>query len=229
MAAFRVIGQRLPRFEDRRFLTGQGRYLDDLQMPRALTAHFLRSPHAHARILSIDTGPALALAGVRAVYTGVEINEFVQPLRMAPAIDGVKPTTIAAMPTDKVRFQGDPVACILAEDRYIAEDAAELITVEYEPLEAVASFETALAQGAARVDDTLDSNLVSHQSFATAGIARAFAQADRIVERRFHQARLTHAPVETRGCIAIWDAGREHLTMHVGTQVPASSPAASVP
>jgi carbon-monoxide dehydrogenase large subunit len=121
---------------------------------------------------------------------------------------------------DKVRFQGDPVACILAEDRYIAEDAAELITVEYEPLEAVASFETALAQGAARVDDTLDSNLVSHQSFATAGIARAFAQADRIVERRFHQARLTHAPVETRGCIAIWDAGREHLTMHVGTQVP---------
>jgi carbon-monoxide dehydrogenase large subunit len=220
VTSFSAIGKRLPRFEDRRFLTGQGRYVDDIAVPRCLHAHFLRSPHAHARIISIDTTAARGLRGVHGVYTGADLASMALPLRMAPAIEGVKPTEIAPLPLDKVRFQGDPVACILADDRYIAEDAAELVTVEYEPLPAVASYEAATAPGAPLVDETLDSNLVAHQSFQTAGCARAFAGAARVVTRRFSQNRVTHAPMETRGCIAMWDEGRSHLTMHIGNQVP---------
>lgn len=220
MTSFSAIGQRLPRFEDDRLLRGQGRYLDDIVVPRALHAHFLRSPHAHARIVSIDATAALALKGVRGVFTGADLATMTRPLRMAPAIEGVQPTEIATLPIDKVRFQGDLVACIVADDRYIAEDAAELITVDYAPLPPVSSFAAALEPGAALVDDTLDSNLVARQSFSTPNLAKRFAEAHRVIPAEFHQSRLTHVPMETRGCIAIWDAGRKHLTFHVGNQVP---------
>lgn len=220
MSGFSIIGKRLPRFEDRRFLTGQGRYLDDIVAPRCLHAHFLRSPHAHARIRRIETGAAAGHAGVRGVFVGADLAAMARPLRMAPAIKGVRPTEIAPLPVDKARFQGDPVAVILAVDRYVAEDAAELIEVDYEPLPAVTSFAAATAPGAPKVDDSLDDNLVALESFATPGCARAFAEATRVVTRRFSQNRVTHAPIETRGCLAIWDAGRAHLTFHVGTQVP---------
>lgn len=220
MSGFSSIGKRLLRFEDRRFLTGQGAYLDDIVAPRCLHAHFLRSPHAHARIRAIDAREAARLPGVRGVYLGADLAAMAKPLRMAPPIEGLKPTEIAPLPVDKVRFQGDPVAVILADDRYIAEDAAELIAVDYEPLPAVTSFAEALSPGAPKVDDTLDDNLVAHQSFTTPGCARVFAEARRIVTRRFVQNRVTHAPIETRGCLAIWDEGRQYLTFHVGNQAP---------
>jgi aerobic carbon-monoxide dehydrogenase large subunit len=216
--SFSSIGKRLPRTEDHRLLTGKGRYLDDIEIPGAYHACFVRSPYAHAKIVSIDSGEAEALPGVIGVFTGEDIAQWTTKLRMAPPIDGVKPTEITTLPIDKVRFNGDPVACIVAIDRYIAEDAMELVDVEYEPLNAVVDMFKAQEAGTALVDETLDSNLVSHQSFATPEAESLLAGADRIVEATFSEHRQTHMPIETRGIIAEWDAGREHLNVHVGNQ-----------
>jgi carbon-monoxide dehydrogenase large subunit len=215
-----AIGKPLLRREDYRFLTGQGRYLDDIAFPGALHAHFLRSPHPHARIRAIDLSAAKAAPGVVAVVTGRELAEWTTPSRMAPPIEGLHPVEFTTLPIDKVRFIGDPVACIVATDRYRAEDAAELVAVDYEELPPVTNFEQALAPGAPLVDEALESNLVSHQSFSAGDPARRFAEADVIVEASFHQHRQTHAPIETRGCCAVWDEGRRHLTMHIPNQVP---------
>jgi carbon-monoxide dehydrogenase large subunit len=214
------IGRPLLRREDRRFLTGTARYIDDLVVAGALHARFVRSPHAHARIRNIDAAAAQALAGVVMVATGQDLAQWTKPLRMAPSIEGLHPVTIDTLPIDKVRFHGDPVACVVAIDRATAEDAAEQILVEYDPLPPITGMDAALAPDAPLVDDALPTNLVSHQSFTAGDPEARFAAAHRVVEARFVQHRQTHVPMEPRGCCAVWDAGREHLTMHVGTQVP---------
>jgi aerobic carbon-monoxide dehydrogenase large subunit len=217
---FRHIGQELPRKEDRRFLTGAGRYVDDIEVPGALHACFVRSPHAHARVLSIDAEAARAMPGVVAVFTGRDIARWTTRHRMAPPIEGLHPVEMDSLPIDRVRFHGDPVACVVASDRYLAEDAAEQVFVDYEALDAVTDMHRALEPGAPRVDETLASNLVSHQHASFGDVDARMREAHRIVESRFSQHRQTHVPIETRGCIAVWDEGREHLTFHVGSQVP---------
>ena len=219
-SGFRVIGRPLPRAEDRRLLLGAARFLDDIEIPGALHACFLRSPHAHALIRAIDTRAAETADGVTAVVTGRELAEWTIALRLAPPIEGLQPTEMTTLPVDKVRFQGDPVACVVAQDRYLAEDAEELIEVDYDVLDPVIDMFAALADGAPLVDGALASNLVSHQTFSAGDPARRAAQADRIVECTFSQHRQTHAPIETRGCAAVWDEGRLHLTMHIGAQAP---------
>lgn len=220
MTETRIIGKALLRREDYRFVTGQGRYLDDVVVPGALHAHFVRSPHAHARIRSIDIEAARQAEGVVAIVSGRELAEWTTPLRMAPPIEGLRPVEFSTLPIDKVRFIGDPVVCIVARDRYLAEDAAELVNIDYDALDAVADLEHALAASAPLVDDALPDNLVSHQSFSAGDPGRSFAEAEIVVEAAFHQQRQTHAPIETRGCCAVWDPGRRHLTMHIGNQVP---------
>lgn len=214
------IGAKILRREDRRFLTGQARYLDDIAFPGALHARFVRSPHAHARICSIDAASAREMPGVVAIITGAELARWTKPLRMAPAIEGLQPVTIETMPTEIVQFDGDLAACVVATERVLAEDAAERVAVEYECLEAVTSADAALRNGAPLVDTNLPSNLVSHQSFAAGDPTRWFAEAHRVVAAEFHQHRQTHAPIETRSCCAVWDVGRQHLTMHGGNQAP---------
>ena len=220
MSETRIIGKALLRREDYRFVTGQGRYLDDVVVPGALHAHFVRSPHAHARIRSIDIEAARRAEGVIAIVGGRELAQWTTSSRMAPPIDGLRPVEFSTLPIDKVRFIGDPVLCIVARDRYLAEDAAELVNIDYDELDAVADLDHALAAGAPLVDDALPDNLVSHQSFSAGDPGRSFAEAEIVVEAAFHQQRQTHAPIETRGCCAVWDAGRRHLTMHIGNQVP---------
>ena len=114
------VGQPLLRREDYRFLTGQGRYLDDIVIPGALHAHFVRSPHAHARIRAIDVEAARKAPGVVRVVTGRDVAEWTTALRMAPPIEGLHPVEMTTLPIDKVRFIGDPVVCIVARDRYLA-------------------------------------------------------------------------------------------------------------
>ena len=217
---FRYVGKALPRKEDYRFLTGTARYVDDLEIPGALVACFVRSPHAHARIVSIDTEVARRCTGVVAVVTGHELAQWTTKLRIAPPIEGLQPVEMTTLPTDKVRFQGDPVACVVARDRYLAEDAAERVSVEYEPLAAVTDMWQALAADAPRVDESLPSNLVSHQAFRRGDPEARARDAFKIVEATFAQARQTHLPIETRGCAAVWDEGRQHLTLHIGSQAP---------
>lgn len=217
---FRYLNRPTRRTEDRRLLTGHGRYIDDIAIPGALHACFVRSPHAHARIVSIDERAARALPGVVAVVTGRELAQWTKPLRVAPPIEGLLPVEVETLPTAVVRFQGDPVACIVACDRYVAEDAAELVQVEYDALPAVTDMWRALEPDAPQVDPMVSGNLVSHQTFTAGDPAAAEACAYRVVEASFGQQRQTHVPIETRGCAAVWDIGREHLTFHVGTQVP---------
>lgn len=217
---FRQIGRPLLRKEDYRLLTGQARYVDDIAVPGALHAHFARSPHAHARIRAIAAGRARAMPGVVAVTTGRDLLQWTTTMRMTPPIAGLQPTEITTLPVDKVRFQGDPVVCVVATDRYLAEDAAEAIEIDYDVLPHVLNFADAVRETAALVDDSLSSNLVSQQSFQKGDVKARMQVAHVIVETAFSQHRQTHVPIETRGCLAIWDRGREHLTFHVGTQVP---------
>lgn len=215
-----VLGKSVPRKEDYRLLTGTAQFLDDMEIPRALHACFVRSPHAHARIVSIHTEQALAVPGVVAVVTGKDLAQWTTTLRMAPPIEGLYPMEMTALPIDKVRFDGDPVACVVASDRYVAEDAAELVEVEYDVLPAVTHMFQVLEGETPPVDDALPTNLVSHQTFEHGDVKGKFAQADRIVEASFSQHRQTHVPMETRGCAAVWDEGRQYLTFYIGTQVP---------
>ncbi len=217
---FTHIGKPLLRKEDRRLLTGHGRFLDDVVLPGALHVCFVRAPHAHARIAAIDTSAAVDMSGVVGVFTGRDLAEWTTKLRLAPPIEGLQPVEMTTLPVDRVRFYGDPVACVVAEDRYAAEDAAEVVSVEYVALDCVTDTDAALADGAPLVDETLPSNLVSQQSFSSGNPAARRADAHAVVEARFNLHRHTHVPLETRGCAADWDAGRAHLTMHIGTQTP---------
>ncbi|MEZ5659227.1 MAG: xanthine dehydrogenase family protein molybdopterin-binding subunit [Burkholderiaceae bacterium] len=217
---FRHIGAHLARREDYRFLTGTGRYVDDIEIPGCLHAHFVRSPHASARIVTISDEAARAMPGVIGIFTGRDLAAWTTPLRMAPAIEGLQAVEMSTLPIDHVRFQGDPVAVVVATSRYLAEDAAELLEVDYQEQACVVDMHQALHADAPCVDPSLTSNLLSHQRASFGDVAGAKAGAHRVIERRFSQHRQTHAPIETRGCIAQWDAGREHLTFHVGTQVP---------
>ena len=217
---FHYIGQHLPRKEDYRLLTGHGRYVDDVEIPGALHACFVRSPHASARILNIDALAAREMPGVVAVICGEDLAKWTTRHRMAPPIDGLQPMEMDTLPINEVRFQGDPVACVIASDRYLAEDAVEQVQVHYEVLPAVTSMWQALESSAPLVDLSLTSNLVSHQQAVYGDPDSRRREAYRVVERTFSMHRQTHLPIETRGCIAVWDEGRQHLTFHVGTQVP---------
>ncbi len=217
---FLSIGKSLPRKEDRRLLTGQGRYLDDIQVAGELHACFVRSPYQHALILAIDTEAAEAAPEVVAVVTGKDLAEWTTTHRMAPPIDGLLPIEMTALPADKVRFHGDPVACIVATDRYLAEDASELVEVDYEPLDPVCDMFKAMEDGAPLIEKDMGTNLISHQTFETGNILHVMESAGRVVESTFSTPRQTPLPIETRGCIAEWDEGTQHLTVHVGNQAP---------
>src|SRR6185503_17257183 len=214
------IGDPILRREDERFLTGRGRYIADIIAPHALNAVFVRSPHAHAVIKRIDAGAALQIPGVVAVWTGADLAKAATTLRVAPPIEGLKPVDLPPFPVDKVRFVGDLVACVVAETRAGATDGAEAVVVDYAPLPAVPDIATARHSSSTPVDPEYQSNLISHQSFSVGDVEGAFAKAARVVEARFVQHRQTHAPIEPRGCIADWDAGRRHLTFRSGNQAP---------
>ncbi|KAA1014356.1 xanthine dehydrogenase family protein molybdopterin-binding subunit [Paraburkholderia panacisoli] len=217
---FRYLNKAVPRTEDYRLLTGYGRYLDDIEIAGALHVCFVRSPHAHARIVSVDTAAAAGMPGVVTVVTGRELAQWTTPMRVAAPVEGLLPVEFATMPTDIVRFQGDLVACVVATDRYLAEDAAEQVMVEFEPLPVVTDMWQALEADAAQVDPGVPGNLVSYQTYSNGDPQGVAQRAYRVVETTFQQQRQTHVPIETRGCAAVWDAGRDHLTFHIGTQVP---------
>ena len=220
MSGHRILGTSPTRLEDERLLRGLGRFVDDIEVPRALHLVFLRSPHAHADIVALSTEAARAMPGVVATWTGPDFAARATTLRMAPPIEGLHPVDVPPFPVDRVRFAGDPVVAIVAETREAALDAAEAIEVEYRPLAACASIEAARAPGAMRVDPALASNRVARQEFAAGDVDAAFAAAHRVVEARFSQHRQTHMPLEPRGCIATWDRGRRHLTIQAGAQAP---------
>ena len=214
------VGAALSPRETRRLCLGRGGYIGDLSVPGLLHAAFVRSPHAHARLAGLDVGAARRAPGIAAVLTGADLAHITSPLRIAPPIDGLLPMEMPALPTDKVRFVGDPVACVVGDDRYRVEDACALLGVEYELLAPVIDPERAADSGLPRVDDTIPANRPYRGVFAHGDVEAALGRADRVVEVRFHQGRQTHAPLEPRGCLARWEPGDETLTFWHSTQIP---------
>lgn len=212
----KFIGQSTLRKEDRRFVRGKGCYTDDMVFPGMLHAAFVRSPYAHARIKSINAEAALNLPGVVAVITGRELAEFTSPFVCRQ--EGAAPMEMDALPIDKARFAGDPVACVVAVDRYVAEDGVDLVEVDWEELPPVLDMFHAADADQPLVDENIPSNLHTHETRRYGNVEAAFAKADRIVTAKFRTQRLTHVPLETRSVVAVWDDGREELTYYGAAQ-----------
>jgi aerobic carbon-monoxide dehydrogenase large subunit len=210
---------RMLRKEDARFLRGQGRYLDDIQMPGMLYGAILRSPYAHARIVSIDTSAAEAHPKVQAVITGAVLDTL--GLAWMPTLSG---DTQAVLATDKVRFQGQEVAFVVAEDRYSARDALELIDVQYEPLEPVMDARRSLDEGAPIIRDDkegkADNHIFDWESGDKAHCDEVFANADVVVAQDMIYPRSHPAPLETCGSLAHMDKVTGKLTAYITSQAP---------
>jgi carbon-monoxide dehydrogenase large subunit len=222
----RVFGQSLKRNEDPRLLTGLAKFIDDVEVPGMLHAAFLRSDYAHARIKSIDTSIAKARPGVVAVYTAADFGDFWRPgpLQVPPpsAIPSAvfNARTLVPIAKDKVRFSGEPLALVIAEDRYIAEDALADIVVDLDPLPAVTDLEKALEPASTLVHDDLGTNLAANVKQQKGNYAEAAAKAFKVVKRRLHIDRGAGAAMENRGFVVDWDDKAQSMTIWASTQAP---------
>jgi carbon-monoxide dehydrogenase large subunit len=218
MAAGRFVGARVRRVEDPRLLTGAGCYVDDVNVPGVLHAAFARSPHAHAAIRDIDVRDARRAPGVIAVYTGADIARLTNPFVGLLPIPGLYDPVHYALATDRVRLVGDPVAMVVATSRPLAEDAAELVHVDYELLEPIATIDQALDRNRRPIWPGARGNVVFRALDEYGDVEDAFQHADRIVSERFVQHRHANQPMETRGCVAEVDPVAHTLTYHAATQ-----------
>ncbi|MCL6453386.1 MAG: molybdopterin-dependent oxidoreductase [Alicyclobacillus sp.] len=216
-----VFGSQVKRREDPRFITGRGRYTDDVQLPGMLYAAILRSPHAHARIASIDTSKAAQLPGVVRVYTGADLQDRMGtiPTAWLPPESDIKTVAHPALAVDTVRYVGDGVAMVVATDRYTARDALDQIHVRYEVLQAVAEQELAMAPGAPQLHADAPNNIAFHWKVGNA-TDEVFAQAEVVVRHRIRQQRLVPNPMEPRASAAQYDPSTGELTVWVTSQNP---------
>lgn len=211
-------GSRLPRTEDARLLAGAGSYLADLTVPGMAHACFVRSPYAHASIVSLDAGAARDLPGVRAVLSAADLPH--RPLVDSVAVPGLLKTPQPALASEKVRFVGETVAIVLADSRAIAEDAAELVRVEYDPLPVATDPEAVRDGRTAAIFDHVPGDVVYEGRREHGDVAAAFARAAHVVGGRFTTGRFVAAPMEGRGCLAEYDRATDRLTVHCSTQSP---------
>jgi aerobic carbon-monoxide dehydrogenase large subunit len=214
----RYAGTRVQRVEDGRLLTGHGTFVDDISRPGMLHACFVRSPFARARINSINASSALALPGVRAVFTAADLNACVQEAWHAVAGKDVPDTPRPPLAEGEAKFVGDPVALIVAESRYIAEDALELIDVDYEPLRPVTDFTQAQTSDVL-VHDAYPNNVAGGMGGAPPD-EELFANAPYVVRENIYQQIYAPVPIETRGLVVEWTAATGELTMWASSQSP---------
>jgi carbon-monoxide dehydrogenase large subunit len=208
------------RVEDDRLLRGSGRFVADLRLPGALQVAFVRSPHARARILGVDPAAARAAPGVVRVVSGADLGAANRPLPMMVPSPAAHPVTQRPIATDRVSYQGEIVAAVVAEDRYAAEDACDLVRVAYEPLPAVIDASAALAAEAPVLHPGCASNLIGSWRTTVGDPARAFADAEVIVSLSLDIGRSSAQPLETRGVLASYDDDQDLLTVYSSTQVP---------
>jgi carbon-monoxide dehydrogenase large subunit len=219
VARDRVLGTSVKRRQDVRLVQGLGSYTADVIRPRTLHMAILRSREAHARLIRIDARRALALAGVVAVITGRDLGDL-RPLPVLREGPNLKCREHAVLATDKVRYVGEAIAAVLAEDRYVAEDALDLIDVEYEVLPAVVDLEHAIRPGAPLIHETWGDNVANALVHTPPEAGEAFAAADVVVTRRFRVGRLTALPLEGRAVMAEYDRHTERLTLWDTQQAP---------
>ncbi|MGZ8649142.1 MAG: molybdopterin cofactor-binding domain-containing protein, partial [Solirubrobacteraceae bacterium] len=215
-----TFGERVERREDRRLLTGNGRYTDDFA-PHAAHAAFLRSEYAHARVVDIDVAGALDVDGVHAVYTFDDLEgRFAEPLPLIipheAIVDG---RTQYALARDEVRYVGETIAMVVARDRYVAEDAAEAIRVEYEPLPVAADLERAAGPDTPLVHGDRPDNVIGQVSEEHGDVDAALAAADHVFSWRFEIERSASMPLEGRAIVAGFDE-EGALLMSDSTQAP---------
>jgi aerobic carbon-monoxide dehydrogenase large subunit len=216
-----LVGQRVKRLEDPHLLTGRGMFVDDRKLPGTLHLIFVRSTAGHAYIRKIDTSRASRHPGVKLVLTGAEVNRRIGPLPVLWQHPGLRNTEYQCMASEKARYAGQAIALIVADDRYIAQDALALVAVEYERLPVVLKAADALLPGAPLLFEEWGTNeTFPALTIAGGDVDAAFAEADRIITARLYSHRYSGIPLETRGCLATYDDADDLLTIYTSTQAP---------
>jgi aerobic carbon-monoxide dehydrogenase large subunit len=213
-----LVGSRIKRREDPRLIMGRGTYVDDIQLPRMTYAAILRSPYAHARIRSINVDKAKALPGVVAVITGADLQGKNVPCGWT--LPDIKVAPHPAIAVGKVRYTGDAVAVVVAEERDIAKDALDLIEVDFEPLPVVVDAEKAIQPGAPQLHDEVPNNTTFVWKVGGGDIDKAFREADVVVKERIVNQRLIPNAIEPRGMVAQYTPGSGDLILWTATQIP---------
>src|SRR6516165_332323 len=223
------VGRSISRREDQRLLTGRGQFIADLKLPQMLNAVFVRSPLAHARIKSIDLSRAVASPGIIYALSGPELARQLPPVPDTQLALPSKWTTLVQhkfinpqqplLAYDKVRHVGEAVAVILAETQYAAEDAAELVRLDLEPLPPVLDPETALRVDATLIHDRFGTNLIGGFTVGKGEVDSAMARSPRRLQRRFYHHRYAAMPMECRGVVGLYDPRTDTVTIWSGTQV----------
>jgi carbon-monoxide dehydrogenase large subunit len=216
----RFVGQAMKRKEDPRLISGTSTYVDDVVLPGMLHMAIARSIHAHARIKRIDTSKAQKLAGVIAVVTGEEVAAHCGPIPCVASIPNMKNAQRQLLAVGKVRFVGEPIAAVVAENKYIAKDAADLIEIDYDPLPAVVNPEKAMDPSSPRLYEEFSDNIGYNFGFETGNTDEAFKQADVIVKERLINQRIAPIPMEPRGVVAAYQAPDNELVVWNSTQTP---------
>jgi carbon-monoxide dehydrogenase large subunit len=215
------VGAPLKRLDDPRLLTGRGRYVDDITLPRMVHVVFVRSPHAHATISRLDVRAAARAPGVVAILDGARAAALCKPYRgILHHYRGMKTGAMLPLAVERVRCVGEPVVAVAAETRAAAEDAAELVRVTYLPLPAVLEPEAATAPGAPLIHAELGDNVLYETRLAGGDAEAAFAATPRVWRRRFTSGRHTGVPLEPRGLVADFEPATRALTVWISTQVP---------
>jgi carbon-monoxide dehydrogenase large subunit len=216
----KMVGASVNRLEDPRLLRGEAAYVDDIRFPQLLHMAVLRSPHAHARLLSVDVSAVRGMAGVLDVFTAADLGHEPPGIPAFYAPDSFRPAPQYPLAIDTVRYVGEGIAVVVAESRHLAEDALELIEVEYEPLEAVVDAYAAIQPGAPVLHSNAPDNIAATMVYENGDIDAAFAAADRVVRERLDMQRYTGIPIETRGLVAQRDAVTDEMTVWASTQWP---------
>jgi len=215
------VGSRAKRPDDPRILTGRGRYVDDVVLPRMVHVAFVRSPHAHARVTRVEVGRARRAPGVAGVLTGADARRLCKPWRgVLLHYTGMKTGAMLPLAVERVRWVGEPVVAVAAESRAAADDAAALVRVEYAPLPAVLDPEAALAPGAPLIHGELGDNVLYETRLAAGDAARALGAAPRVWRRTFRIGRHTGVPLEPRSLVADYEPATRALTLWISSQVP---------
>jgi carbon-monoxide dehydrogenase large subunit len=215
-------GESVKRREDHRLITGTGTYVDDVRLPGVMHVAFVRSPHAHALIRSIDASAAAAAPGVHRIFTGAELQEQLGSLPIGWDLPNQKSPPHPPLAFEKVRYVGDAVAAIVADTPFAAQDALELVKVEYEPLDAVVDGEKATEKGAPQLHDDVPNNISFEWEVHSAdqGYDDAAKEADVVIKQRMINQRLIPNAMETRGVVADFNDGTEQITIWTSTQIP---------
>lgn len=216
----RYVGQRVKRTEDPRLIKGLAHYVDDIRLPDTLHVAFVRSIYARARVAGVDASEALKVPGVVAVFTGADVSEKIGPVPCASALPDLKVPDHRVLATDRVYFVGHPVACVVAADKYVARDAADLVTVDYEELPVVVDPEEAARGGGNLVHEQFGSNVAYKLTAGEGDIEAALSSADKVIKQRVTNQRLAPVAMEPRGVLARYLPGEEELTLWSSTQIP---------